>query len=93
MDSFRLFQAIAALLLVLGLIGLLGWALRRYGAGFRMKRPADGKARLKVIETLPVDARHRLVLIARDGTEHLLLLGLERPLLVESGIPAGEEIR
>lgn len=83
---------ILALLFVLGLIGLLAFLLRRFGLGAVRVSPAfRGKGRgaarrLAVVEVAIVDARHRLVLIRRDDTEHLVLLGPASDLLIESGI-------
>lgn len=81
-----------ALLFVLGLIGLLAYLLRRLGFGAVRISPAfRGKGRgaaprLAVVEVAVVDARHRLVLLRRDETEHLVLLGATSDLLIESGI-------
>jgi flagellar protein FliO/FliZ len=83
MDSEYL-RFVLALMLVLGLILLLAWALRRFGFG-GMVRPA-GKKRLQVLESIVAGPRHRLVLVRRDQTEHLLLLGPNADLVVESGI-------
>jgi flagellar protein FliO/FliZ len=83
-----------ALLFVLGLIGLLAYLLRRFGLGAVRISPAfRGKGRgaaprLAVVEVAVVDARHRLVLLRRDDTEHLVLLGTTSDLLIESGITA-----
>jgi flagellar protein FliO/FliZ len=91
-----------ALLFVLGLIGLLAFALRRFGMGAVRVSPAyrargrGAERRLAVVEVVSVDARRRLVLVRRDDTEHLILLGQTTDLLVESGIkpspsrPSGE---
>ncbi|MCF4166569.1 flagellar biosynthetic protein FliO [Zavarzinia compransoris] len=66
-----LLRAGFALGIVILLILALGWALRRFGnTGVRRM----GK-RLAVIESLALDPRRRLVLVRRDGEEHLLLLG------------------
>lgn len=91
-----------ALLFVLGLIGLLAFLLRRFGFGAIRVSPAfRGKGRgvekrLAIVEVAPVDARRRLVLLRRDNTEHLVLLGTNSELLIESGIeppdaPAGPD--
>jgi flagellar protein FliO/FliZ len=72
-----------AFLLVLGLIALCAWALRRFGLGGAV-RPTRGN-RLAVVESLVLDARHRLVLVRRDDREHLILLGTTE-IVVESGI-------
>jgi flagellar protein FliO/FliZ len=72
-----------AFLLVLGLIALCAWALRRFGLGGTI-RPVRGR-RLAVIESLALDPRHRLVLVRRDDREHLILLGTGET-VVESSI-------
>jgi flagellar protein FliO/FliZ len=85
-----------ALLFVLGLIGLLAFVLHRFGMGAVRISPgyrARGRVmerRLAVVEVVSVDARRRLVLVRRDDTEHLILLGQTSDLLVESGIKAGQ---
>jgi flagellar protein FliO/FliZ len=35
---------------------------------------------------VPIDGKRRLVLLRRDGTEHLVLLGPDSALLIERGI-------
>jgi flagellar protein FliO/FliZ len=72
-----------AFLLVLGLIALCAWALRRFGLGGAI-RPTRGR-RLAVVESLALDPRHRLVLVRRDDREHLLLIGTGET-VIESGI-------
>lgn len=84
MDVLR---AMAALGAVLGLIGVAALLAKRYGLGGRMP-VRRGARRLALIEVLPLDTKHRLVLIRRDGTEHLLLLGGSPDVVVESGIVA-----
>ena len=85
-----------ALLFVIGLIGLLALLARRFGFGaVRLSPPFRGKnrgepRRLAVVEVTNVDARRRLVLVRRDDTEHLVLLGVNGDLLVEGNIPAAE---
>ena len=76
-----------ALALVLGLIGLAAWAARRFGMGGRVRVSAGAKPgkRLAIAEVLAVDNKRRLVLVRRDGVEHLLLLGPHGDTLVERG--------
>jgi flagellar protein FliO/FliZ len=82
-----------ALGFVIGLIGLIGWLARRYGVGGNRISAKGGKLRrLSVIEVQPLDAKRRLVLIRRDGTEHLLLCGQGRDIVVESNIRSEEDI-
>ena len=78
-----------ALVFVLGLIGLATVMVRRMGLGFpagALKRP--GNRRLSVVEATPLDGRRRLILVRRDDTEHLIILGPTSELVVESGIKA-----
>lgn len=64
-----MFGAIIALLAVLALIVGLGWLLKRLpGTGFQ---PADG---LKVVASLNVGAKERVVVVEVNGTQ--LLLGV-----------------
>lgn len=72
-----------AFILVIGLIALCAWALRRFGLGGAI-RPVRGR-RLAVVESLALDPRHRLVLVRRDDREHLILIGTGET-VVESGI-------
>ena len=54
-------------------------------------RPKAGEPRrLSVVEARTLDARRQLVLIRRDGVEHLLLLSPNAETVVETGIPARE---
>jgi flagellar protein FliO/FliZ len=83
MEMMSLLRAVLALMLVLGLIGAAAWAVRRFGRGGLFgARPATAR-RLGVIETLALDARHRLVLVKRDDRQHLLLLGPAQCVVVE----------
>jgi flagellar protein FliO/FliZ len=80
---------VLALATVIVLIGVLTYFVKRFGliAGVSGKKSA-GK-RLGIIEVANVDAKRRLILVRRDATEHLILLGLDGDLLVEQGIPKG----
>jgi|ERR1700726_1800949 flagellar protein FliO/FliZ len=81
-------QFLTALVFVIAMIGGLAWVVRRFGWGNRFVVPA-GKRRLAVLEVLPLDGKRRLVLLRRDAAEHLVLLGAEGDLLIETGIAAG----
>jgi flagellar protein FliO/FliZ len=75
---------VLALLLVLGLIAILAWLLRRFGLGGAIRGGAQ--RRVQVVETTPLGPRHRLVLVRRDRVEHLLLLGPQGDVVVERGV-------
>lgn len=91
MDLSTYFQFAMALTLVLALFLLLAIGLKRIGTqGLGVLR-GKGPRRLGIVEVQPVDTRRRLVLVRRDGVEHLILLGIEGDLVVETGIPAPPE--
>jgi flagellar protein FliO/FliZ len=84
----QIVRLIAALALVLALMMGLNLFMRRLNNG-GLQRPGQ-KRRLKVVESLVIDARRRLVLIRRDDREHLVILGPAGETVVESGIAAIE---
>jgi len=77
---------LGALLLVLGLVGAAGLAARRFGLSGLVKPSAT--RRLAVVETLMIGPRQRLLIIRRDGVEHLVLSGPDGTSVIEAGIPA-----
>jgi len=78
---------VAALALVVALIFACAWIAKRLGLGGRMATPR-GKRRLSIQEVLPLDGKRRLVLVKRDEVEHLVVIGLNSDLVVETGINA-----
>ncbi len=77
---------LAALALVLALIALCAWGARRLGLGGTLAPTKGGSPRLAIVEVKVIDSRRKLVLLRRDAKEHLILLGPNRDLLIESGI-------
>jgi flagellar protein FliO/FliZ len=77
---------VLALLFVLALIGVVAWLARKAGLGTRVVRPKGMARRLSIVEVSPVDAKRRLVLVRRDGVEHLVLLGATGETVIETGI-------
>jgi len=73
-------------MLVLALVGFAALAARRFGVPGIMS--ANATRRLAVVETLMLDARHKLFILRRDDKEHLVLVGPEGTSVVESGIAA-----
>ena len=76
-----------AFVVVLALIGLAAWLVRRF-AGNRLGANANrGRMpRLAVIDAAAVDGRRRLVLVRRDNIEHLLMIGGPTDIVVEPNI-------
>ncbi|MGE3251019.1 MAG: FliO/MopB family protein [Hyphomonadaceae bacterium] len=72
MDWVEWARALFALIATLSLIGLAAWGVRRFGlmGGVR----AGAERRLRVVETLMLDPRRRLVIVRHDDKEHLILL-------------------
>jgi flagellar protein FliO/FliZ len=85
-------RLVGALALVLALIFAVAWVAKRLGLGGRLAI-ARGKRRLAIQEVLPLDGKRRLVLLKRDGVEHLLLLGVNDDLVVETGITPPAEAK
>lgn len=76
MDFASFARAVFALAITVGLIGLAAVALRRFGPDLMARfAPTQAERRLAVVETLVLDPTRRLVLVACDGEERLLLLG------------------
>lgn len=75
----------AALVFVLALMGGLALVMKRFGSG-PGALISTGKRRLKIVEVLPLDARRKAMLIARDDTEHLVILGPTGETVIETAI-------
>jgi Meckel syndrome type 1 protein len=71
-------------LVVLAIVVLAIVVIKSLGGSVRGRRGS----RLGVSEYYEVDKTRRLVLVKRDGVEHLLMIGGERDLVIETGIPS-----
>lgn len=89
MDMESYLRFVLSLGLVVGLILLMAVGVRRWGARLGMPGVVGARERrLRVVEAAVVDTRRRLVLVRRDDTEHLLLVGGLTDVVVERGIRA-----
>ncbi len=89
MEVENYLRFLAALILVIALIGAIAWVVRRFGLAGRLSAVAGRPARrLKVVELMALDPKTRMVLVQRDETQHLVLLGANGPVVVERGIAA-----
>jgi flagellar protein FliO/FliZ len=76
-----------AFVIVLALIGVAAWLVRRFGGSSLGSSAGRGRMpRLAVIDAAAVDGRRRLVLVRRDNVEHLLMIGGPADLVVEPNI-------
>ena len=87
--AFEILRYVAALLLVLALIGAAGIAARKWGVPGVTKSVAD--KRLSVIETLMVGPRQKLFIVRRDNVEHLIFQSPDGVCLVEGDINAPQK--
>lgn len=71
------FGAFAALIFVIGLLGLFAWSLRRFG--FMPGQPKFGKGTkdLQILESRMIDARSKLVVARWRGNDYLLAFGAD----------------
>src|SRR5438093_7365215 len=80
-------QFFIAFLIVLALIVLTFWAIRRFGGiGLGAGAGRGRQPRRAVIDAAAVDGRRRLVLIRRDNVEHLLMIGGPTDVVIEPNI-------
>jgi flagellar protein FliO/FliZ len=85
MTGDMIFRMIAALLLVLGLMGIFAVALRKWGhkLGLAMVQPvAGGKKRIQLQDVAMLDARHRLVIVRCDDVDYKIILGGSHPVVL-----------
>jgi Flagellar biogenesis protein len=86
MDALDFARYLAALLLVLGLIGAAGLATRKFGVPGLAK--PNAVRRLHIVETLMLSPRQRLAIIRRDEVEHLVLITPAGADVIETGFSA-----
>ncbi len=88
--GWRLLIAIAGVgLALLGFVYAMRFLRHRGAASFLTGR--RGPSRLEVLDTAPVDARRRLVLVRRDDVEHLVMIGGPTDVVIESRIAQTHE--
>jgi len=83
-DIIRL---VLALSFVVGLMLVFQHVMKRLGFAGTINIP-EKKKRLKVVETLALDARRRLVLLQCDDKQHLVILGANSETVVDNQIEA-----
>ncbi len=88
MEDINYLRVLLAFLFVIALIGAMHFLLKRLNLQKRLYA-GKGGARLAVTESLMIDPRHKMILVRRDDKEHLLLLGTQQDLVIETGIETG----
>jgi flagellar biogenesis protein FliO len=79
-------QFVITLVVVLLLIAVVVWLVRRYSGGAFISGGRGRLPRLAIVDAMAVDGRRRLVLVRRDNVEHLLLIGGPSDIVVEPTI-------
>lgn len=91
MDTVDPLRFLWAFVFVLGLIGAMGWLLKRYGMKkwpSQLLHTGPEEGRIRIVEMRWLDTKRKLVLVRRDRVEHLLLLADGRETVIEAGIVA-----
>lgn len=89
MEIIDIFRFVASFLFVIGLIVLCAWMAKRWNL-FSQTTFGPQSRRLRLVETLHVDGKRKLVIVKRDDVEHTLLLGPAGDLVVEREIELSE---
>ena len=80
---------VMAFTFVMGLMGGMWVIMRKLTLGHYQTSP--DKRRLKIVESLMLDSRHRAVLLQRDDKEHLVILSPTGETVVETRIEAARD--
>ena len=87
MEISLFLRVAAALLLVLGLIGLASVIARRLGLA-QSGTFARSERRLQIVESLHLDQKRRVVLLRSDAHEHVVLLGPQSETVLSAAEPS-----
>ncbi|AYG59319.1 flagellar biosynthetic protein FliO [Rhizobium jaguaris] len=82
----RFFLAAGGVGIALLLLICILWIFRNRAPSPFVRGGKNRQPRLQVLDAAAVDARRRLVLVRRDGIEHLIMIGGPTDIVIESGI-------
>ena len=85
MDWTEIIRIAGALVAVLGLIGICALVAKRAGL-VAASGGLNKERRLRVVETLALDAKRRAVILKCDAAEHLVILGQTNETLIHQTI-------
>lgn len=95
MELESLIRVLISFGVVVALMFVVAWFAKKMGLEKRFGVSDSARGRLKIIDQLYLDPRQRLLLMQRDDTCHLLLLGVDKATLLESfpadSAPAAEK--
>ena len=82
----QILQFLITAAIVIALLALAYWLVRRYSLGGTGRHNRSKVPRLTIVDAMPVDGRRRLLLVRRDNVEHLILIGGPSDVVVEQSI-------
>ena len=80
-----------SLAIVVSLMGGLAFILKKLGLATEAHMKSGTDNRLKIVESIPMDARRRAVILRRDDQDHVVILGPNGETIVETNIPAVDD--
>lgn len=90
MELEQLLNTFLALVFVLALMGLLALAAKQLG----LNNPKNRKGkRLKIVETLMLDGKHKAVILQCDDKQHLVILSQNGDTVIDKEIPVPEDAK
>lgn len=87
MDALDLIRSFAALGFVIALIYAVGYVVKRNNLFSTAPIAAGNNRRIEVVESRTLDTNRKLVLVACDGAEHLVLLGQSGETILSAADP------
>lgn len=84
MEPGSLIRVLISFGAVVLLMFIVAWLAKKFGLEKRFAVADSAKGRLKIIDQIYLDPRQRILLMQRDDTCHLLLLGADKATLLES---------
>lgn len=80
-DYSRFFVSLA---LVIGLIWLVAYAIKRLGLDKRLRGVTGNHGRLAVVDVLYLDPKRKLTLVRADAREYLIFIAGEQAQLIDT---------
>ncbi len=87
--SFYYIKILSAFIFIIALMYLIGWIVRRYGTkqiGILQQKDSNAQVKLKIIDTVILDYKRRLIVVDFGGKAHMILLGAQSETVVASNI-------
>lgn len=81
----QIVRLFAALAFVIALMGGLSLILKKIGMPGTPNTPAKQR-RLRIIESMPLDARRRVVILQCDDKQHLVILGASGETVIKADL-------